>query len=35
MQQGNARGGAGTCEGVDLAALAEREGTPLLSFGVW
>ncbi|HEU4991800.1 MAG TPA: diaminopimelate decarboxylase [Luteimonas sp.] len=29
MQQGNARGGAGTCEGVDLASLAEREGTPL------
>jgi diaminopimelate decarboxylase len=29
MQQGNARGGAGTCEGVDLASLAQREGTPL------
>lgn len=29
MQQGNARGDAGTCEGVDLALLAQREGTPL------
>lgn len=29
MQQGNARGGAETCEGVDLASLAQREGTPL------
>jgi diaminopimelate decarboxylase len=29
MQEGNARGGAGTCEGVDLASLARREGTPL------
>ena len=29
MQQGNARGDAGTCEGVDLASLAQREGTPL------
>jgi diaminopimelate decarboxylase len=29
MQQGNARGGAGTCEGVGLASLAQREGTPL------
>jgi diaminopimelate decarboxylase len=29
MQLGNARGSAGTCEGVDLAILAQREGTPL------
>jgi diaminopimelate decarboxylase len=29
MQQGDARGGAGTCEGVAPATLAEREGTPL------
>lgn len=29
MQQGNTRGDAGTCEGVDLASLARREGTPL------
>ncbi len=29
MQYGNARGDAGTCEGVDLASLAQREGTPL------
>ena len=29
MQRGDARGGAGTCEGVDLASLARREGTPL------
>ena len=29
MQRGDARDGAGTCEGVDLASLARREGTPL------
>jgi diaminopimelate decarboxylase len=29
MQQGNADGASGRCEGVDLGALALREGTPL------
>src|SRR5690606_33264804 len=29
MQHGDPRDGAGSCEGVDLASLARREGTPL------